>query len=101
MIDWDNMTDAQLDARNQEAWDVCSQLLREALARNSDLDLDGAKSLVEADMIAERRECERLIKRGARSRASKTDRWVADSARQRNEHLGFDMGMLWDVEVEV
>lgn len=98
MIDWDNMTDGEMDRLNGEAWDACTARLRTVLRDATDLDLDGAKSIVEAQMISEMREYERLMKRGARSRASKLDREIAARAADDHDRVGFDMGMLWDID---
>lgn len=99
MTTWDEMTDAQRDERNMEAWDACCDLVRRALADNPDFDLDDAKHAVEAQMLSDIREYARLIKRGQRTRASKLDRRIAEGARADSDRLGFDLGMLWDVEL--
>jgi hypothetical protein len=98
MKNWEDMTESERDERNMQAWDACCDLLRRAM-RDNDVDLADAKTLVEAQMVSDQAECARLVKRAARSRASRLDREIGERAASECERLGFDMGMLWDVEL--
>jgi hypothetical protein len=98
MKNWEDMTDGERDARQVQAWEDCSDLLRRAM-RDNDVDLADAKTLVEAQMVSDQAEYTLLMKRGARSRATRLDREVTERAASECERLGFDMGMLWDVEL--
>jgi hypothetical protein len=100
---WDAMTDAERDQRNVEAWDACCSRLRDALRdaedRGEAIDLDEAKARVEARIAVEMTENTRLVRRGQRTRATRSDRDSAQWAAHRNADLGLDLGMLWDVEL--
>lgn len=96
---WDEMTEDQREARNEASYAACADLLRREADANPGADLNECKARVEAQMLADMRECDRIMKRGARSRASKLDKRSAESARIESNRLGFDAGMLWDVEV--
>jgi hypothetical protein len=100
VIDWLNLTDAEKDALNEEAYGECADKLRAAMRDfpETDEELD-YHSYVADQLKADIAENNRLIKRAARSRATKLDQRSANFAREWNDRLNLQLDMLWDVEV--
>jgi hypothetical protein len=99
VTNWNDLSDAERDALNEEAYCECCDKLR-AMARNTPgLELADYQRHVEAQLVADMRENDRLIKRAQRARATQWDKRSADYAARQNEGLSLQLGFIWDAEI--
>ena len=98
MINWEDLTDAQKDELNDEAFDACVGMLRDADAQFPGCDLDDLRDYCSRLIAADMAENARLIRRAERARATQADKRAADAARSHNFHLGLRQGFIWDAE---
>ena len=98
MATWEDMTDAERDALNEEAYDACVDMLRRADAAYPGCDLQELRrycaDLIRADMA----EHARVIKRAERTRATKLDKRAADWARAARSRLAHQEGFIFDAD---
>jgi hypothetical protein len=98
MKDWLEMTEAEQDAANAEAYAAACDRLRDALSHPA-VDMAGARRLAAARLAGDVAEARREILLGERARATKMDKRAAANARARLPALGLVEGFIWDAEL--
>ena len=94
---YETLTDRELDANNEEAWGQVAQALRDKIAQG--LDIDEARSAVDADLVARSRGNEEIIRRALLAKANKSDIRFAAYAICDQSIIGCQKGFVWDVEL--
>jgi hypothetical protein len=99
MTNWNELSDAERDALNEEAAGECRDKLRAAEQAYPGCELAEYQRYVESLLLADIAENERLIRKAQRSRATQWDRRSAELAARHNEGLSLQLGLIWDVEI--
>jgi hypothetical protein len=96
--DWNDLTEDQKAAINEAAYDSCVDRLRRADAEFPGCELADLRRYCAEIIAADIAENNRIIRRAARSRATKRDTAWAASAKARNENLNHEAQFIWDAE---
>jgi hypothetical protein len=99
MTDWLEMTEAQREAANEDAYCGACDRLRSMQARYPLSDMATIRAFAFGELALDVKENTRLIKRGERARATKADKRAADTARQSSARLALVGGFIWDAEI--
>ena len=96
MANWNDMTDAQREEANEDAYCVMADAIRRAMENG--LDLRDARAAVEQQLLADMAAYEADMRRAAKHRATKRDIANGVYAKARHTRLGFQLCLVWDVE---
>ena len=96
--DWDDLTEDQKDAINEAAYANCADRLRRADAEFPGCELEDIRRYCAEIIAADIAENNRIIRRAARSRATKSDTAWAASAKVRNADLDHEAHFIWEAE---